>query len=89
MWFIMTPPYTSKWSQPFTRVLDDQAPMDQWGRTPYHFPTEEACETFRTELVHRESSPQRIDAIKRSGRTGGDYQPLDFYAHTRCSYIER
>jgi len=88
-WFLMTPPYTWKWSQPFTRVLDDEAPMEQWGQTGYGFETQEQCEALRSELARRESNPRRIEAIKKAGRTGGDYQPLDFYAHTRCAYVEK
>jgi hypothetical protein len=88
-WCIMAPPYTWKWARPFTRALDDEAPLEQWGQTPYHFDTQEQCETLRSELVRRESNPQRVEAIKRSGRTGGGYQPPDFYSHTRCVYVDK
>jgi len=63
--------------------------MEQWGQTGYGFETQEQCEALRSELARRASNPRRIEAIKKAGRTGGDYQPLDFYAHTRCAYVEK
>lgn len=88
-WFILTPPYTWRWSAPFTRVLDDEAPLEQWPKTGYRFETREQCEALRSELLRRESNPRRIEAIKEAGRTGGEYQPLDFYGHSRCSYVTK
>jgi hypothetical protein len=85
MWSIVVPPYTWRWLRPFSRVLDDRAPLEEWSETPYRFPTQPECEAMHAELVRRELNPRRIAAIQRSGRTGSDYQPFDLFSRGRCA----
>jgi len=81
-WLLMAPPHTWTWGRPFTRVLDDDAPMEQWGgASTDYFDSREACEALRAEMVRRASHPGR--------RVRDDAAfPRDFYAHTRCAFVQ-
>jgi len=60
-WFIMIPPETVNWH--CARVQHDEAPMEQW-KPFFHFETQQACESLRSEIVRRGSNPRRREATR-------------------------
>jgi hypothetical protein len=105
-WLIMAPPEALNWH--CERVQHPEASAEHWKPTAYHFDTQESCESLRSELVHRESNPQRRKALiayvqQQEGRSRifsplfaalglcrkHTWQPLDYFGHTRCAYIEQ